>query len=251
MFYNFFTGYTAEVIASQLKKTLSDFEIEDYSLEQIDGLNYSGFYFKSNNDGELFHLGFYLTKYNKEFWKKSPSLHIDFCDNVKKLRHLMRGTNSQYVTYQSKDNTKTYYNEKLTICKKCLSIIRNKTSLNFSGTTFEEFILSLEESEKTKETRVDSKGYVINWRQISKAYREYKKYKCEKCHFHLNDMKFSNYFQTHHINSYDKKNNKRSNLQCLCVKCHSEVDDYHRKQFSSLENQVLLSGFEEYKKQNK
>jgi hypothetical protein len=36
-------------------------------------------------------------------------------------------------------------------------------------------------------------------------------------------------------------------LKCLCVKCHSEVDEYHKQQFSSIENKILLAEFEEYK----
>ena len=82
---------------------------------------------------------------------------------------------------------------------------------------------------------------------LFKAFRETKNYKCENCSYKLPDMQFSKFIQTHHINSFDKLNNKRSNLKCLCVKCHSTVDDYHRKQFTSIEKQLVLAEFEEYK----
>ena len=116
-----------------------------------------------------------------------------------------------------------------------------------TGRSFDEFILTLEEDDNFKCTVTNKDGYVINWQQISKAFRETKNYKCEGCTYKLKDMQFSKFIQTHHIDSYNKLNNKRSNLKCLCVKCHSEVDDYHRNQFTSIENQLLLAEFEEYK----
>ena len=41
----------------------------------------------------------------------------------------------------------------------------------------------------------------------------------------------------------DKLDNRESNLECLCIKCHSEVDDTHRRNFSSLAKQGLIQEF--------
>jgi hypothetical protein len=247
MLYNFFLGHSASVLGNILGRSVSDLEPESYNLSEIDDPDGDGLYYKKDKDGNLFRIGFYLTHYNNVFWGKSPSLHIDFCDNATELKHRMRATNSQIVTYYSNDNKIVYKNQRLNICKKCLTLLRNKTSIIVTGRSFDEFILTLEEEDNFKCTVPNKDGYVINWQQISKAFRETKNYKCESCSYKLNDMQFSKFIQTHHINSFDKLNNKRSNLKCLCVKCHSEVDDYHRKQFASIENQLLLAEFDEYK----
>jgi chemotaxis protein CheY-P-specific phosphatase CheC len=247
MLYNFYIGHSASVLSKMLGRSVSDFEPESYNLSEIEDPDSSGFYSRKDKDGNLFRLGFYLTHYNTVFWDKSPALHIDFCDNAIELKHRMKATNTQMVTYYSKDNKTVYKNRRLSICKKCLKLLRNKTSIIVTGRSFEEFILTLEEDDTLKCTVANKDGYVINWQQISKAFRETKNYECERCFYKLNDLQFSKFIQTHHINAFDKSNNKRSNLKCLCVKCHSEVDDYHRKQFTSIENQLLLAEFEAHK----
>ena len=251
MLYNFFLGHSASVLSDMLGRSVSELEAKTYILQEVLGLRDSGSYLTTDKDGNLFRLGFFLTNYNDVFWGKSPSLHIDFCDNVAALKRKMKATNSPFVTYYSNDNQTIYKNKKLNLCKKCLSIIRNNTAIVMTGRSFEEFILSIEEDEELKCTVPNKDGYAINWQQISKSYREYKQYTCENCHYKLNDLSHTDFVQTHHIIAYEKLNNKRSNLKCLCVKCHSEVDSYHKQNFSSIENQLLMMRFEEFKNQTR
>ena len=52
----------------------------------------------------------------------------------------------------------------------------------------------------------------------------------------------SEFMQTHHKNG-DKTDNRDSYLECLCIKCHSEVDDTHRRNFNTLAYQGLIKEF--------
>lgn len=40
-----------------------------------------------------------------------------------------------------------------------------------------------------------------------------------------------------------KLDNRESNLECLCIKCHSEVDYTHRRNFNTLAQQGLIQEF--------
>lgn len=249
MIYNFFLGHTASALSNLIGRSISDFEPQTYPLHEVEGESDAVSYIKTDEEGKFYRLGFFLLYYKNKFLigGTTPALHIDFCENAVKLKNIMKATNSPVVTYYSKENGKAYPNQKLKICQKCLTLLKEKTSMSITGKTFEDFILSVEENDETKCKVADMDGYALNWQQISRAYRETRNYTCEKCAFRLPNLSQSRFMQTHHIDSFSKLNNKRVNLKCLCIKCHSEVDDYHRKQFMTIENQLLLAEFEEYK----
>ena len=52
------------------------------------------------------------------------------------------------------------------------------------------------------------------------------------------------YWETHHKNG-DKLNNNDSNLECLCISCHADVDDCHRANFSKGANLAKLNSFKQ------
>lgn len=248
MVYNFYLGRLASTLSEMLGRSVSEFEPQTFSLHEIEGNSDKISYIKTDKDGNMQRLGFYMKYYKVRTWLKSPSLHIDFCDNRQQLNNQMRATNSQFVTYYSKEDGTKYENQRLKICKKCLNIVRERTSINIAGESWDEFLLSVEESEEFRCRVPNADGYAINWNQISAAYKRLKGYSCENCEFKLNDLHKTKFIQTHHIKSFEKLNNIRTNLKCLCVKCHSEVDNYHKQQFSTIENQILLSEFEEFKR---
>lgn len=41
----------------------------------------------------------------------------------------------------------------------------------------------------------------------------------------------------------DKLDSRESSLEYLCIKCHSEVDDTHRRNFNTLAQQGLIQEF--------
>lgn len=242
--YNFIIGTSAEVIISIGGKPPIDIitilNFSDLSNE-IDELGY----FHLDKYGNKSRMGLYQINYDNKFkWLNSPKLHLEKCKTVIDLKNRMKATNDFEVTYFAKEMS---FTEKLKICKNCVQIISDNSSVNISGNTFSEFILSIEEDELKKSTILGDNGYVINWSQISRAFRDSKNYKCEKCNYKIKNLTESKFMQTHHVDR-NKLNNKKYNLMCLCIKCHSEVDEIHIKNFSTLENQRLLLQFEEAKK---
>lgn len=249
MFFNFLSGKAANLYSRLTGTSVGDFGYETYPLEEATVEKDTVSYIKRDRDGNYQRLGLYLQYYKRRYLVdgRSPSLHIDICDNVTMLKHIMRATNSPFVNYYETETHREFVNVRLKVCKKCLANLRERLSISIKGTTLDEFLLSVEENEKTMCKTSNADGYAMNWRQISRAYRETRDYKCEQCGYHLKDMTKTKFMQTHHIDPYAKMNNKRSNLKCLCVKCHSEVDEHHRRQFESFENQMLLSEFDEYR----
>lgn len=245
MFFNFLSGQTATLLSELLGSSIQEMPNLSYDLEsseiQFDELGS----FTTDKYGNTYRLGLFLTLYGKTFLR-SPALHIDFCETAEKFRSRLNYTNSQIVTYYSLDKKKRFANEKLSICKNCMKVARSKLSVQITGNEFCDFLLAIEEDDNLKCKALNSEGYALNWQQISKAYRESKKYTCENCNLKMDDQKYSKFWHTHHIKGNEKLNNKRSNLKCLCIKCHSAIDEYHKQQFSSIENVLLLEQFNNY-----
>ena len=96
--------------------------------------------------------------------------------------------------------------------------------------------------EEPTEYDVDIFGYVKNWEEISLAYRTKKLFTCERCGIHVENGFDHYYMHTHHKNGV-KTDNREGNLECLCIKCHSEVDDTHRRNFSSGAQKVMIDEY--------
>ena len=73
-------------------------------------------------------------------------------------------------------------------------------------------------------------------------------YTCAKCGFGGNmlrnklDRKF---FHTHHKIAWELTNTKRENLQCLCILCHSNIDDIHKINFNNPKMHTIITEFKE------
>lgn len=66
--------------------------------------------------------------------------------------------------------------------------------------------------------------YSKDWSEISKNIRRQKKYKCESCEVELTGNE-SRYLHVHHRNG-QKYDNEKSNLEVLCIACHSEKPNH-------------------------
>ncbi|MCY3772199.1 MAG: HNH endonuclease signature motif containing protein [Gemmatimonadetes bacterium] len=63
-------------------------------------------------------------------------------------------------------------------------------------------------------------SYTVHWEQISRLFKARKNWQCEECQVSLYDRRM--YLHVHHKDG-DKNNNKRENLQALCIACHAKL----------------------------
>jgi len=89
---------------------------------------------------------------------------------------------------------------------------------------------------------VDIFGYTRDWEEISQRIREEHDFTCEQCGVHIEEMSDRYYIHVHHVNGI-KADNRASNLKCLCIRCHSRIDDIHKHNFSRGANRYGLDDF--------
>ncbi|MBD8018133.1 HNH endonuclease signature motif containing protein [Kaistella pullorum] len=242
MIYDFRKGksalYFSSLLAVDYEYDVQDFILSNSTLEH----DHIGYYRVSKKNGFV-RLGSFLPEYKDIQFKRTPAFHIHDCQTTDRLGRRMKVTNSARNTYWSLDKQKEVEAD-LEICWECLKKLRREYKISMGLNTFNNFVLSLEENPRTKQTIVDGNGYTINWKQLSFCYRDFRRFTCEKCGFKAKNEAEQRFLHSHHRNGI-KTDNNRSNLQCLCVKCHSNVDDHHRAKFS-LEGLSLLLDFEQH-----
>lgn len=59
----------------------------------------------------------------------------------------------------------------------------------------------------------------------------------------INKLEELNSIRNYNEQFWQSTKNRESNLECLCIKCHSEVDDTHRRNFNTLAQQGLIQEF--------
>lgn len=86
-------------------------------------------------------------------------------------------------------------------------------------------------------------GYTPNWAEKSRDYRQRRKFTCEDCGIQLNERYVDGfYLETHHISGV-KTDNRDLNLKCLCVLCHANVNEEHKRNYATGPNRQKLVGF--------
>lgn len=199
--------------------------------------------FEIDNSGD-FYLAFKNGKKQKVFLYKKE-YHISGYENSKPRYHvkkcrtfqdyspsLYRVANTGSVIVWDMDTGENVEVSELPLCKNCLELLKAENSNCTPPQTSKEF-----EDENT-----DLKGYLWKWSKISKEYREKQNYTCEICGFHADSNVAKQFIQVHHKDG-DKKNNEESNLQCLCIECHSNVNSRHQENFSKGINKAKLDSF--------
>ena len=129
----------------------------------------------------------------------------------------------------------------LSLCNHCRKMLFDEQK-NISNT--EDFFESLGglDNSSAREKEVDLFGYIKEWPKISEKYREKQNYTCENCNVVLEGFN-KWYLEVHHIDG-NKMNNNITNLKCLCIKCHSQINERHKENYSARFNQKRLAAFE-------
>jgi 5-methylcytosine-specific restriction endonuclease McrA len=204
-------------------------------------------------------IGVYLTLDGKEWkgymhlaesyfsrYKDHPKFHLTNCKTIQDF--IAMGTFKQrYIWSNSNkvdlvdDTTNEKYNDiTLELCKNCRKLLLG------APTTTESFFDKLDKSDREPESIVEVNifGYVKNWQKISKEYRNKQGYTCESCGITPKKIFDRRYWHVHHKDG-NKTNNNESNLECLCVLCHSYKDIRHEENFDRTRMKRELDSFVE------
>ena len=181
---------------------------------------------------------------------KKPTFHICKCQTIDLYLHgtdipEYRRANTKSVKVLDKSNNmKETEISDLPLCKNCASMVYKNMNYNLNSSEFSDIIrkaASVEENMLSDAEVNTLNGYTKNWPEISTAYRVKHNYTCEKCGIQVSPLE-TEFMQVHHINK-NKIDNRESNLQCLCIKCHSEVDPTHIHNFSKPNQRLLIKLF--------
>jgi len=203
-----------------------------------DGNKHFGFLYKRN---------YHLEKYGP------PRMHICECETIREFRakgsleyeYRFAETKTVKVINMDKGNREKEVSN-LPLCKYCIKELSSKGKFREirDSDAFAKKAKELRQNNVVSSAEVDIFGYIREWQNISSEFKEKKNYTCEKCRVRI-DNEFDRQFIHVHHKDGNKQNNQESNLQCLCIECHSQVNDAHRKNFSSNAQQVRLRHFRE------
>lgn len=214
--------------------------IDAISIHKHDGkfeIDDSGSFYVDFGKGIRQKVFLYKKEYHISGYGKKPRYHVKECRTFQKypLKEY-RLANTESVIVWDMDIGKNVKVSELPLCKNCLELLKAENANCTPPQTSKEFEKVL------KDENTDLKGYLPKWSKISKEYREKQNYTCEICGFHADNKIDKQFIQVHHKDG-DKKNNEESNLQCLCIECHSNINSRHQENFSKGTNKAKLDSF--------
>lgn len=242
-------GYRLDEVVGYRPLNIEDVDINDirknikftdkgiFLIDEFDNKEYQVFLYK---------LDYHLSKYGK------PRFHIRECRiiqdfvNSGTLKSEYRRANTEPVLVKDMDdNMREVEVCDLPLCKYCMNMVQGEYTANMTSADFVEILKRADDSydeSRNKDVEVDIFGYTKDWVKISLAYRELHEYTCEKCGLRITDPFDQLFMQTHHKNG-NKADNRQSNLQCLCIRCHANTDARHKANFARGGNRVALEDF--------
>ena len=196
----------------------------------------------------------YQKKYRVKHWKKFPKKHICKCSVIQ--AYIDKNKLDEYYSFSTEElceiidrDTNVHYEPRsLELCQYCKNELSRIWDPEYED--IEEHVKELFETIRNHSNKsyiqTDSEGYTTDWYKISKKSKLKKNYTCEKCGFKASNVLEKRFFEVHHIDK-NKLNNKQNNLMVLCIECHSNIDEQHKKNYSSGINKVRLEQLREIK----
>lgn len=206
---------------------------EDGIYLNIDGREYKGYMYIKQP---------FIVNYGNKF----PKFHITNCETIQEQRasgrfaHRYYWHNSNLVDLTDAQTGKEFNQVSIELCSKCKA---QAGIFEFSDTQgFFSLLDKQEQKDMNQEVEVDIFGYTLDWLKISREFRKEKNYTCESCNIKIGEPGDRRYIHVHH-KSGNKLNNRRNNLECVCVLCHAYKDTTHEQNFGRRRMQKEIKAF--------
>ena len=181
--------------------------------------------------------------------RELPRFHVANCRTLQEMR--LKNRFGRYVVATRDDgkfviNIQSRYRtweellSELWVCKNCLDHLqfdgyshqlgRTRKEMLFNrfslGVFFEKYPKSpIATSPAHSDISSPLDDYPNNWREISDNYRQKVGWSCEECTVSLAVPKYRKFLHVHHVNGI-RSDCDDTNLQALCVRCHSDLPDH-------------------------
>lgn len=174
---------------------------------------------------------------------RNPKFHVCKCPVIENFgKTAYRFANTEPVKIFSRNEKKEVMVEHMDLCGYCRNmLIQGEATRVKDITDFVEILRKAGEVKDSEQIELDFFGYVKDWEKISFTYRSMHNFTCEQCGVKVDGFD-RQYMHTHHKNG-NKTDNRESNFICLCIDCHSKVDEKHRQNFSTGGNKIMLDDF--------
>ena len=145
-------------------------------------------------------------------------------------------SNAEANDILDRDTGETHEGKVLNVCSHCRGMILDEID------DTKDFFNSVSYREDDDQIEVDIFGYTRDKENISRQIRREQEYTCEICSVKALERGHRRWWHTHHVDG-NKTNNQRHNLSCLCILCHSKIDNHHKENFLRGTMQIQLDTF--------